>query len=328
MKCVINLVLPIILCGFFGCCSMDEMDFRDVEYKPADLGNYDEGLLVYDAGFYKSEPEYVHPSLCGVAVLYPNLVALRINSEDEKEREIDFSWLRHIRKLSHVDVSGRWSIRGFEEFGKNRAKENITVRLSYGDWYSLEGEICQMPRVEVSGEKELLEGGEDDVSNTKIRDYIVGDCEKCRLSFHEFHDLYKQGDSLRSADFGNDGDGVVTIRNFPGSCNALGLFGDFELLESCKGELVESIVVEGNGERVRDLLKAITPSRFPRLRYLKVHADSDDEIEVDMTGLLHFPGMKMLTFKSKNVIPNGLTKLHCLGERSFLEFKVAIRRNR
>ena len=72
MKCVINLVLPIILCGFFGCCSMDEMDFRDVEYKPADLGNYDEGLLVYDAGFSKSLAIFAHNLQFPIPILTVN----------------------------------------------------------------------------------------------------------------------------------------------------------------------------------------------------------------------------------------------------------------
>lgn len=339
MKRVANLILPIVFGGFCGCGGIDKGNFDNVEYMPADLRDYDEGLFAYDGNFNKSEPEYVYPFLCGVTVLYPNLVAMRIYSDDGESREIDFDWLRSIRRLSQVDISGRWGVRNFVEFCNNRSKENITVRLSYGDWYSLDGEICKMPRIgggvnELACEDagpdvmELLGGRGDVVPDLRIGDYIGGDSEKCRLSVEMLYDLYKEGDSFRFADFNNDGDNVVAIRNFPESCNAVSLFGNFKLAESCNGEFVESMVVSGRGEMVGELLNEITPVRFPRLRYLRVYADADHEIEVSVTGLLNFPGLKLLTFKSKNVIPNGLTRLECLGEKTFLEIRVAVRRSR
>ena len=323
MKGVTNVVLSAVMGCFYGCCSIEKSVFDDVELKPADLSDYDEGLLAYDCCFNKSVPESVYPSLCGVTVLYPNLVALKIYSDDGMNREIDFDWFRGIHKLSQVDVSGRWGVRNFKKFCKNPSKNNITVRLSYGSWSCWDGDICQMPRMEGAEEGLAGDGVESDV---KIGDYIGGDCEKCSLDFHVWHNLYKEGDSFCFADFSNDGEGVATIRNFPECCNATGIDGNFELAESCNGELIESMTVSGRGEKVSELLNEITPSRFPRLRYLRVYADSDDEIEMDVTKLLNFKNLKMLTFKSKNVIPSGLSKLYCLGEKTCFEFRVAIRR--
>ncbi len=309
MKCCYTVFAAILLICLCGCHADPQKMINSLDLAQSAQIKYDEMCNVCDIEFNNSDD--FTGALKKIAKEHPDILKFRISQNSDFPLDIDFAEFQAMRNVACVDIHARCKIRNLAGFLRNRQLRNMSVRVSQYENRIHMHNGSRMPEEAAASEE----------------DCIVDPHDTSMLYTDEVHDIFVVGDSFRFANFSNDNGKVpVKIKKFPKSCNAVGLSGNFELLPSCEGDIVEYLVLDSDGSNLQALINEITPQRFPALRFLRLFVNAANICEIDVSGLAKMKDIKVFGLYLRNVIPIGLADLSDCDEARVVKIGIELRR--
>lgn len=234
-----------------------------------------------------------------IAGAYPNLSVLSVQClglRSGLSMDIDCHELLNATNLVCLEICNlSGTVRNIKEICSDTRKNLVDISFSPGSHIFQHENICRAI----------------DDSPVDMENCITGSRDSCKFNVDVYGGIYCFEDNVhRSAQFFNEGNGIVGIKCFPPNCNTVELYGAFDISKVGVCESVNMLSWNCDGEDFQRCISEVNSGRFPNLHFLTLSVFADQEYNIDFGSLAKLKGIKVIDLQLSNVVPTNMDVLY------------------